>query len=95
MLISDNCEGRAFIISSYQLLRDIYFDDQRHLTPLELIRQTKNEPNLFLKELTEIYLPVKYGNCEPDEAQCREFRSLLLELTEYLDSSNEAFYRTQ
>jgi hypothetical protein len=95
MIIPDNCEGRAFIISSYQLLRDIYFDDRRHLTPFELIKQTKNETNLFLKELTEIYLPVKYGNCEPDEAQCREFRSLLLELKEFLDTSSETFDRTQ
>ncbi|MBN2252481.1 MAG: DUF4129 domain-containing protein, partial [Kosmotogaceae bacterium] len=94
MSIPDNCEGRAFIISSYQLLRDIYFDDQRHLTPFELIGQTKNETNLFLKELTEIYLPVKYGNCEPDEAQCREFRSLLLELKEYLDTLIKAICRT-
>lgn len=95
MIIPDNCEGRAFIISSYQLLRDIYFDDRRHLTPFELIKQTKNETNLFLKELTEIYLPVKYGNCEPDEAQSREFRSLLLELKEFLDTSSETFDRTQ
>jgi len=95
MIIPDDCEGRAFIISSYQLLRNIYFDDLRHLTPFELIRQTRNETNLFLKELTEIYLPVKYGNCEPDAARCREFRSLLSELKEYLDSLIEALYRTQ
>jgi len=95
MIIPDNCEGRALIISSYQLLRDIYFDDRRQLTPFELVKQTKNETNLFLKELTEIYLPVKYGNCEPDAAQCREFRSLISELKEYLDTSSEAFDRTQ
>lgn len=94
MIIPDDCEGRAFIISSYQLLRNIYFDDLRHLTPFELIRQTRNETNLFLKELTEIYLPVKYGNCEPDEAQCREFRSLLLELKEYLDTLIKTICRT-
>ncbi|MCP5461468.1 MAG: hypothetical protein H7A28_07130 [Thermotogae bacterium] len=84
-------EDREFIISSYKWLREFYFEEYCQLTPFELIQETEASLKHLLIELTEIYVPVKYGNLEPEIYQCREFHKLLLGLKELLDRKKGTF----
>lgn len=84
-------EDRDFIISSYKWLREFYFEEYCQLTPFELIQQTEDSLKPLLLKLTEIYVPVKYGNLEPAGHQCREFHKLVLGLKKLLDGKNGAY----
>ena len=80
-------EGKEFIISAYQWLREMYFSDYRQLTPYELVWQTKGITKSLLTKLTAIYVPVKYGNRDPERTSCEKFERLFLELIKSLETA--------